>query len=314
MDTIPAAPVPIPRQQSVPFEPDGGVPMSGLLMTMVFTFGSALVIGGVVSFVHQWIYLILLFPMFMGLGVAAAGAAGVKHGKMRSPFQAGLLGLLGGTLVMLASHFGSYLLFLLAQPGLLGQGFSFFHFMDLVATVGVTIGKVGQGQDKGMNLGYIGSYIYWSLEAIGAAGIACYIMREPARAPFCVTCQSWKPGQVIGGLAVDRGTVKDIMNQGDLQRLREVGAPAENGLPVAVPVVFSAYACPNCGQSDTLDINLKEYSVNAKGEQKVEDLGTWTFAGEALPAWEAVFPPPLENPPPVQPEPKADELPKFPEP
>jgi hypothetical protein len=287
VSTVP--PKPARTYRADPYQPDGGVPLGGLLLTVVLSFISALLIGAVVSFFHQWFYLVLVFPAAMGAGVGAAGISAIRSGKLRSPLLGGLVGIAAGILVMLTSLYGDYLRVLwevhTQAPELraLEQDFSFVEFMDMRADQGVAIGRVGRGNDKGMNLGYIGSYIYWGVEIALAAGIAFSMMRPPTRKPFCSGCQLWKKSEVLGGLHVGRETIKGIMDEGDLPQL------FKPGLPTGFPVIFTALVCPECADRGTVEINLREVAINAKGEPQHTDLGTWSFAGDALVAWKSGF-------------------------
>src|SRR5262245_18521399 len=97
------------RFDAVPYRPDGGAPFAGLLLTILFSFGAAVLLGAAGSLLHEWLYLILLFPAVMGLGVGAAGFGRIKLGKVRNTFVAGLVGITAGALVMLVSYYGDYL-------------------------------------------------------------------------------------------------------------------------------------------------------------------------------------------------------------
>jgi hypothetical protein len=285
---------------TVPFRPDGAAPLDGLLLTALFSCGAALVIGAVVSFLHQWFYLVLFFPLGMGLGVGAAGAAGVRVGKVRSPLAAGALGVTAGVLVMLVSHLGDYLLWLrqleqVAGPRAAELRLTFLEFMNLRAEQGVTLSKVGQG-DKGMNLGYIGSYIYWLVEVAFAAGFAAAVMAATTLTPFCPACRSWKQKRVLGSVAAARQTVKEIVGRGELTKLLEPNLPAGH------PVVFTAHVCPRCAEQGAVEINLQEVASNATGERRATDLGTWSFGGESWPLWHRLFAAPAPQPPAPSPE------------
>lgn len=298
MSTVP--PTSLQRYHAFPYKPDGGTPLLGLLLTVLLTFGAAVAIGALVSIVHQWVYLVFFFPLFMGLGVGYMGAKGIKLGKVRHPWVAALLGAMGGVLVMLVFHIGDYLLVLQAvnQNAPAGQaqdqGFSFLTYMDMQAKEGVTIGRIGRGNDKGLNLGYVGSYVYWGAEMLLAACLAGLWMKSASNEPFCTTCHSWKPGQALGIVTVQKEVVKEIMNNGDLPRLsQEIKGGSLTG---SSQVLFTAYACPECGNQSTVEIGLREVVFEKKGNRKDKsEIGTWSFPIEALPTWMSLFAVPTEN-------------------
>src|SRR5579872_3472556 len=118
---------------------------------------------------------------------------------------------------------------------------------------------IGQGQDKGTNLGYVGSYIYWAFEIALAAGLASFIMREPTLAPFCRRCQSWKPSTSLGMAPLTAEVAREIMDSGDLPRLQQLGWQDETPTTLPNPVIFTAHFCPDCGEHESVEINLKEF-------------------------------------------------------
>jgi hypothetical protein len=290
MDSLPtpSPPPALPQQRFdvTPFRSDGATPPAGVGLTLLYTVGAALAVGMIVSYLHQWIYLVLIFPLLMGGLVGAATAGGIRMGKVRSALLAGFIGLAGGALVMLVSYYADYRLALqqLARlfPGAQFDDVTFLKFMDVRATEGVAIGKVGGG-DKGMNLGYVGSYIYWLVEIGCAAAIAFSIARLPASLPFCTGCQGWKESHELGAALLPPTAAVDLMNQGEIHRF------LDPSLATGTPVAFKAHTCQNCGEESTVEINLRELTVNAKGEQKERDLGTWTYPGHSLPVWHQLF-------------------------
>ncbi len=291
MATIPPTPPPL-RFDAVRFQPDGAAPLTGLLLTALFACAAAVVTGAIVSFCHQWFYLVVLFPLGMGLAVGIAAAGGVRLGKVRNMWAAAALGFTGGVLVMLMSHLGDYLLTLrhLNQMNP-GAHLTFTEFVDLRARQGVTIGKAGAGAGQGMNLGYYGSYIYWFVEFLFACVVAAAIPGGAAMVPFCQACQSWKAKRVLGKMAVGKEAVVEIVDGGELLRLLGPGRPAGH------PVVFTAHVCPHCEDQDTVEINIQEVVTNKKGVPRYTDLGTWSYGGEAWPVWQSLFAPP--TPPPL---------------
>jgi hypothetical protein len=248
------------------------------------------VIGAVVSFIHRWFYLVILFPALLGVGVGLAGRQGLKLGKVRNSVVAGGLGVVAGVLVMLVSYYGGYLLTLREVnkevPGGRAQemGFTFPNYMDALATDGVQIGRPGRGQ--GMNLGYAGSYLYWGAEMVFAAGAAFFMIRKSTDDPFCLTCHMWKSGQVLGTMTVRQDTIREIMNDGDLPRL---GQLYNEGGTVGTDVHFMAYPCPECAEQSTVEIRVYEIRLDNKGRPQEHDIGTWSFTAEALSAWKHVF-------------------------
>src|SRR5918999_1394985 len=105
-DPAPAAPPssPAPRFNVAQYRPAGGFTSAGVMMLV----GALLVAGGVLGFVvhlvSQAFYLIILFPVLIGVALGWIGVRMVKQGRVRSPLLGGVAGLLGGVLAMFMVH------------------------------------------------------------------------------------------------------------------------------------------------------------------------------------------------------------------
>ncbi len=99
-----AALPPAPHFDATPFQPDGGAPFAGIMLTISVAIVSAALLGFIGSMIGQWFYLILIFPLGIGAGVGAAVAFALKQGKVRNPAVGVLAGFLGGVIAMLTMH------------------------------------------------------------------------------------------------------------------------------------------------------------------------------------------------------------------
>src|SRR5260370_42594766 len=77
------------RFETSPYQPDGGWPPSGAFRILSVALVAGLGLGWLASFVGQWFYLILLFPILLGGGVGAAGNWANRSGKVRNSLVAG---------------------------------------------------------------------------------------------------------------------------------------------------------------------------------------------------------------------------------
>jgi hypothetical protein len=248
------------------------------------TLATAAVTGAVVGFVQQWFYFVLIFPLFMGVGVGLAGAAFVKIGRVRNPAVAGLVGLLGGLAVMASAHYCEYVLLIREleaqvpgfQQAVQAGRFSFFDFFELRANEGVQIGRVGHG--NAMNLGYYGSYIYWVVEAAIAAGMAFVMTRPAAAKPFCSRCSTWKQERPLGMVDIPwQETVANALHQGEfLKVLGGVGPVQGQGL------LLKASSCANCGEEAPVDVALELISLDHRGRKQTKTVAQVTYPGEVL--------------------------------
>ena len=105
--SIPSS-APLSSFSPAPHRPDGGCPMSGLVMLAVACPIAGLALGVLAGVISQWFYFIILFPLCIGLGVGGIGAFVVTQGKVRSPLVCGLAGFLGGCVAVLCMHYYDY--------------------------------------------------------------------------------------------------------------------------------------------------------------------------------------------------------------
>jgi hypothetical protein len=314
------------RFETAPYRPDGGFGMIGSGILIGLSMLAAVAVGWVVSFIGQWFYLILLFPLLIGGIVGVVGIGAITLGKVRSPWMAGLAGFLAGCVAMLSVQYFDYLRFraeldtipaderaqiAALTPEQLNREIAqlppdrradardlwrqvrinnLFGFIDFRAEKGVTI-QHGRGgaHDRGMNLGYVGSYIYWTVELLIVAVLAFFIMQGAAARPFCPECNEWKQARKLGTLtfrAGDAGGAQLLaaLGSGEVARLVDYSPSAGEG-----PLHLTAAVCPKCGGGGPVDVKLQHRYKTAKNEEKTQDLLHVTYPGEALPALEAIF-------------------------
>jgi hypothetical protein len=297
----------VPRFETAPYQPDGGCPPAGVMLMLSTALAAAVALGWLVSLIGQWFYLILLFPIGLGAGVGAAGSWANARAKVRNVVAAGLIGLVAGSAAMVSKHAWDYQRFLhqldQEQPGWRRQPWAgqvnFLLFLDVRAKQGVRI--VGHGGGNGMNLGYIGSYIYWGVEVVIAAALACAILVNSARRPFCAQCSSWKKMRPLGRLRVPPEEAVAVFSGGEIVKLagQHFGDPAGR-------LIIQVAECPNCGTDAPVDIILSEVTLNRKGEQQLKERARVTYPGEAIPVLNALAAPPAPAAPAPAPAPPPD--------
>lgn len=284
-EAVPAeAPSPPPRFEVQPYTPDGNFPPLGLALTLGGGLAVAVLVGFLASFIGQWFYLVVLFPFLIGLALGGAGVAFIKVGRLRNPLLAGIAAVLSGVMAMGTMHYFNYQRTLDAvmkrlpiDRNELESRLSFAKYMDIRATEGVTIGRAAHN-DKGMNLGYVGSYLYWLAEVILVAGLAWAMMRKTAAAPFCVGCNTWKNERRLAEMTVPAEDMAvQAVNEGELIRLLQCGEPIRTA-----GLVVKAAVCPSCGEEGEVDITLDRLTKNAKGEWTATTLTRVTYPGEVL--------------------------------
>jgi hypothetical protein len=311
---------PLPRFHVIRYKPDGGAELPGILK-----LASALaIVGAGLGFLAHWVaqyfYLILLFPALIGLAVGGVGALMVSNGRVRSPLIGGLAGLLGGALAMSMMHYFDYRTFqsevlahvhpvaialahaspeeqaeVLSTLPLseraeaewvlrLASVHSLLDFMNLSAEEGVQITSRSSG--PGLNLGYVGSWIYWILEMLVVAGITFGMVRSRTREPYCRSCAAWKQKHALGGLGPDVAAAAAAVKDGDLERLRQCSPCA---LPA--PLLVTAATCASCAGPGLVDLELVGVTQDRHGKEVRRTLAYTTFPREALPHLQGLFAP-----------------------
>jgi hypothetical protein len=265
----------LPQFETEPYQPDGNCSFGGAALLIGLSLPAGVFLGFLASFIGQWMYLIFIFPFLIGLALGGAGYIGIRVGKVRSPFLAGLAGFIGGCVAMLSVQFFDYLRN--------AAGFTtFFGYIDLAARSGVTIGRAASSTtDKGMNLGHVGTYIYWFLELLVVGGVAFFIMRNMASEPFCPECETWKQRKKVATFRSPLGHVVNAVQEGDLVRL----LAQEEWSPKGGDGVLTASVCPNCKSRSTIDVKLEQVIKTAKNQETKKELAHVTYPGKA---WRAV--------------------------
>src|SRR5262249_41332469 len=230
------------RFETVPYRADGGYSLSGLILALALSLAGGVGVGVFVGWIRHWFYLIVLFPVVIGFAVGGCCALGGRLGKLRNIPLAVLVGIVGGCLAMATMHYMGFRSFLVAAdkivPGALQMQFSlsaFARFIDQHAVAGVEI--VSRPGQKGINLGYYGSYIYWIFEVVLVAGIAGAIVASVAARPFCGECGTWKIHRKLGRVNVPRALALEVITSGEIIRLagQDIGAgPGRLSLEIAV--------------------------------------------------------------------------------
>lgn len=303
-----------------PYVPDGGFSIMGLMVVLLGLSLGGIALGVGTHYVSKWFYLILLFPMLIGIALGALGGGLVKWGKVRAPWLAGAAGLIAGILAMLTQHYLAYhdfindpllgpvraefrknpkvvdfnlMLVPADQRQLLIRGLkvdSFLDFVDFQAHEGVSIKRAAAGNDKGLNLGYVGTYIYWAVETLIVAGIVFAMTRKPALEPFCSLSNEWKTvkcGDNFGvplSLGVDQAA--QLVKDGMLGQLAQAKAQAANNVEESVPVRLYVYASPQHVEQGQLDIKLCRFVAGKQGQVEEKEAAMVTYPADALPSLE----------------------------
>jgi hypothetical protein len=282
------------RYSPEPYKADGGFTIVGLPILFGILTVAAIILGGLAGLISQWFYLVLVFPMAIGFGLFGAGWLGNYVAKMRNVGIGFLAGLFASCVALGTMHFVEYrnTIEKVAQEARQNnpkmppgeeqalRSISFPQYMNLAAKAGVTIGRRGGG----LNLGYWGSWIYWSLELIGVAVLALIGTVGGAAQPFCPRCESWKDDKTLGHLTGDPEHAQKALEKGKIESL----AHHEPG-PSRGHLLLTMSHCKSCRHRSTIDVKLQRVTKNDKGEEEKSELAHVTYPGEAIDDFEELF-------------------------
>ena len=288
---------------TTPYKPDNGYNVGGVLMLIAALAGGGAVLGYIAHIISQWIYLIILFPLFIGFVIGAVGTRMVKSGRIRNPWLGGLAGFLAGIFAMLVMHYSDYSDFRSSMakapqsmkemaklprdqlpenppPDVTPDQWlriqqllpllrieTFPQFMDWQARMGLSISGSHGSSSGGINLGHIGSYIYWLLEMLIVAVVTFAMVYKATSEPYCRHCDRWKTSKVLGFFSGDPAALTNALNSGDLATLA-----AANPTQTITPIRLTAAACDTCLGQNPIDLKLEQITKNAKGQSDTKTL------------------------------------------
>jgi hypothetical protein len=276
-----------PRYASLPYRADGGFSAARFPAFVALMVLGGIALGWSASVIGQKIYLILLFPLAIGLCLAGLGVLACQLGKVRNLTVAGFVGLVAATASIAAMHYVDYLRTLdrleqnshivpAAVRQLLTPASGFPEYLEAMSRVGL---RISGGAEGGVNLGQGGTLAYWGLELLVVAGLAIFGACGGAREPFCSECGTWKDEHFIGGL---RGTDDDILpalRKGDLGELKCCSPSARDG-----ELLIRVAVCPRCGGAAPMDLFAERLTGGPRGVRLRR-----TYPGEALAALDEIF-------------------------
>lgn len=326
----------VPRLQFdvEPYKADGGFPMWGAIQLMGVLGTAGIILGVISSFISNYFWLIVLFPLAIGLGLGLAGSLCLKRFKVRSPKVCGLIGFLAGCFAMLAMHYVDYRSAVSQIDAGLGVN---------APIVRALVNKIDEAKAKGeelpeelqetvaelekephflqlLRMDSVWKYIDFKAQqgvelkraARGGAGanlgyVGSYIYF--GFEAFLVGIVAFFMMLETAGNPYCRecGQWKVKHDWGPVDQAHRVAQsisaggvqPCTSGQELTAPQgVVSAYACPTCQSEGNIDVKVQQFTFNAKGERSDTQLAFVTFPGTA---WE-----PLQvacNPPPVTPAP-----------
>jgi hypothetical protein len=273
-----------------PYRPSGKVPSASYLKILLGAIVGGSAIGGFTHLVSQLFYLIVLFPLGMGLAGICVVAMIVTGGKVRNPVVAGLTGLLTGFSIYGSMHYFDYLKiqntvisdikkdaeFKDADPTQLFDEIlkyrtgstGFVGFVKDSAKRGVTIGR------GGANLGETGTWIYWLIELGIIQALIVYTAVNGAKDPFCESSNDWyKSAENVGN--VDASTASNFLELVSSDRFAEAGAFVKSDPETITPdsLAVTKQVSPSDPQADIF-LKISKIKVDKEGKPDLKEIIT----------------------------------------
>jgi hypothetical protein len=265
-----AEPTPSPPGSSMYFEvttyqPDGGAPFLGVLLTLGLLLPGGVLAGWLLSALIPWagpvffvlpekLLFLILFLAFFGVGVAALfpGRWGLRWGRIRSPFVAAAAALFG------------------------------------VGVIAVTLGRCEYDRLLAQpNIDWEEAVISWLGYAVGAVALSAFAVwgfRAIASAPFCTQCNTWKVTRHKRHVNFAPDFLLRAVTNGDIIPLADHDLSRDQG-----DLVVEVATCPRCGEDVPVEVKVQQVTVTPKGQRKVVDLAHTSYPGQALRVFDALF-------------------------
>ncbi len=194
-----------------PYKPSNYIDKTGAKWLLLTAGIGGITLGGVTFLVSQLIYLVVIFPVLLGLGSGWLLRQAVVRGKVRNPLAAGVVAVFMAGLLYGTMHWADYVLFRQnanaeIRRALRGSRQSSAANITVDNFLKETTGKTGFSgflqyrSQQGLMINRslmrlpVGSQImwnYWGFEFLVTGAIALGFASGAARKPFCEGCQSW---------------------------------------------------------------------------------------------------------------------------
>lgn len=271
-----------------PYQPSLTVPAGGLVLLLLAALLGGALIGALVSILStNLIYVIVVFPIGMGLLGGMIIAAAVRAGKVRHPGVALGAAVLMGLVIYAAMwttdfiqyrgsevtaanvnpvdvdrFINSELQAKTGQPGFVG-------FVLLRNQMGEVFGRLPDGS-YWINLGPTFSWIYWVIELALIIWMAVILGRKPATVPFCEACQRWlDQPKLVGTLGASRS--KEVLGLVDAGNFLKLGEELQSNPALPNIGVFVADCGPDCPEGDAF-LAVRRQSRNSNGNTAAKDV------------------------------------------
>jgi hypothetical protein len=278
------------------YHPSNRVPLPGLLMMITAAVVGGLGAGVITYFVSRELYLVIVFPILLGLLCGWIAALVVQIGRVRAPLVAAAFGLLMALILYgtyryadyywgfrgdLKKHFedaidqkitdDQYQAFedMALQDAVGATGF--VGYTKLTAQGGITITKATPATGGGLTLKGGVLYAYWVIEIGLIVYFAVVGAYRSARKPFSEQTGDWyRPPQYVGTLPAESiSAFVALMQQGQLAQAGALTVPV-GGEPPRTDVAVYRSAAPD----DDLVLAMQRFA-SWRSSAASKDLTRW---------------------------------------
>jgi hypothetical protein len=222
------------------------IPFGGLALLFLSATLGAMTIGAIAFGFSRAAYLVLLFPLLMGLAGGGLNLWAISQGKVRNAWVATLAGLTSGLVIYGVFLYGGYLLYRSEKIGWT-EGASPIERAEVEADLDRSIvdnngipgflgylkGKSKEGLvivgKKQWGTGLIvvkdhGVWLNWAIELLTICGLTTLMSRWRVSAPFSEVSNRWfDRASRLGTIAkADIDRAKDTLNEGRLEDFVEL--------------------------------------------------------------------------------------------
>lgn len=285
------------------YRPSHRLPTRGWVLLSVWTLVGALLIGGFAFAVSQLIYLIVLFPLLMGLLGGVLLAMVVRQGKVRHPLVVGIFAVLLGVLTIGALRFGEYQQFRyrVAHALMRDEMFSgspsirlslglvdalvterthlpgFLGYLKYTAALGTEI----KHHSSSLKLNEAWTWVLQGVEVSLCCAIIALIAVGAANKPFCERCDTWYQSAQLLCHAPPESAATLVQHIRALE-LSQAAALLQRPDPAVYPrVEIHTEHCASCPLVDYV-MTVKRVAKNRKGETDTRILLTGMLSAEEL--------------------------------
>jgi hypothetical protein len=217
------------------------IPFLGLLLLFLCATGGAITIGAIAFGVSKTVYLVLLFPLLMGLAGGCLNLWAIGQGKIRNPGVATISGLLTGLVIYGVFLYGGYMLYRSEKIGW-AEGASSLEKAEVAADLDRSIvdntghpGFLGYLHQQSKNGLVIvgkknsdsppivvkdrGVWLNWAIELLTICGITTLMSRWRVLAPFSEMTDRWfNRADRLGTIAkADIDQARTVLDEGRLE-------------------------------------------------------------------------------------------------